>query len=95
MMEVNISRLLSLLYKKAKGYNAKEISEEYAAGENGEMILCKKRVATKHFPPDISALKYIMELNGNTDLSKLSDEELKQEKIRLLELLKNDLGKGD
>ncbi len=51
--------------------------------------MVKKKVVLKNVPPDVSAVKLLVELEGDKDLKNLSDEELEKEKIRLLELLKN------
>lgn len=81
-------RLLKALLKRALGYTYKEVQEEFSVGENGELTLTKRRVADKYFPPDSQAMKAYIELSQN-DLSKLSDEELEKEKIRLLKQLKD------
>ncbi len=51
--------------------------------------MVKKKVVLKNVPPDVSAVKLLVELEGDEDLKNLSDDELEKEKIRLLELLKN------
>lgn len=73
-----------VLKKKALGYDTTESVEEYALNE-GEVVLSKKKVTTKTVPPDVTALKMLLE--SNKDISSLSDEELEREKIRLLKLL--------
>ena len=75
----------SALLKKALGFDAKEIVEEYALDSEGEVKLSKKKVTTKCVPPDVSALKMLMDLAA--PLSSLSDEELETEKQRLLNIL--------
>ncbi len=75
------------LIKKALGYDATEIVEEYVSGEEGEIKLTKKKVTKKNVPPDITALKILME-NNEKSVESLTDEELENEKKRLLELLK-------
>ena len=66
--------LKKALYKKAIGYTAKEVVEEYG-GEEGNLV--KKKVSKKHVPPDMSAIKALMELQEVTDdLSNKSEEEL-------------------
>lgn len=79
------------LIKKALGYQYKEVIEEYSIGEDGEK-LSKKKVTTKDVPPDISAVKLLLEelnVSHNIDLDALSDEELKQEIKNALSLLEN------
>ena len=78
------------LIKKAVGFDVKETVEEYAESE-GEIKLTKKRVTTKFVPPDVSALKMLME--RVTSLSDYTDEELLKERERLLALLKKESDK--
>lgn len=73
------------LIKKALGYDAVETIEEYAE-EQGEIKLLKKKVTTKNVPPDITALKILLE-NEQTPVSSMTDEQLEQEKVRLIQLL--------
>ncbi len=75
------------LIKKALGFDATEIIEEYVASEEGEIKLTKKKVTKKNVPPDMTALKMLMD--GQTDdYQTMTDEQLEEEKIRLLEMLK-------
>lgn len=76
----------SALLKKALGFDAKEVVEEYAMNEEGEVKLSKKKITTKCVPPDVSALKML--LDKSVPLAELSDEELEAEKTRLLEILR-------
>ena len=77
-------KLARSLYKKAVGYTATEKTLEYSP--EGE--LTKKKVTSKYYPPDISALKAYMELTGEgQSLERMTDEELKAEKERLLKEL--------
>jgi hypothetical protein len=76
------------LLKRAVGYSAKEITKEYQVNE-GETVLVKKKVALKNIPPDITAAKMLLEtFNKTTDLNSMTDNELEQEKKRLITLLK-------
>lgn len=50
--------------------------------------MTKRKVVSKNVPPDVSALKLLVELDGDSDLSSLTDEELEKEKLRLLSELK-------
>ena len=74
------------LIKKALGYDATEIIEEYVAGEEGEIKLSKRKVTKKNVPPDITAIKMLIDDNQKS-VKDMSDEELEQEKARLLSLL--------
>lgn len=76
----------SALVKKALGYDATEIVEEYVSGEEGEIKLAKKKVTKKNVPPDMTALKLLMD-ESVKPVRVLSDEELESEKQRLLRLL--------
>ncbi len=75
------------LIKKALGYDATEIVEEYVSSEEGEVKLTKKKVTKKNVPPDITAIKLLLE-NEEKDVASLTDEELEREKNRLLQILK-------
>jgi hypothetical protein len=75
------------LIKKAVGYDMEEVTEEYLEGE-GEVKLVKRKVTKKNVPPDITAIKMLIETTNG--ISEMSDEQLEQEKQRLLNLLKED-----
>ena len=51
--------------------------------ENGELKLVKKKITRREIPPDIKAVKLL--LDGREELS---DEELETEKQKLLNMLK-------
>lgn len=74
------------LKKKALGYTVKESCEEYANIE-GSMQLTKQKITKKHIPPDIAAYKFLLELKGGESIEDLTDEQLKEEKEKLLSLL--------
>lgn len=74
------------LIKKALGYDATEVVEEYV-GDGEEIKLSKKKVTTKNVPPDMSALKFLLD-ESQKELSEMTDQELYEEKVRLLCLLK-------
>lgn len=88
-------KIKKALLKKALGYKADEIVREYVLDDDGQEKLCRKKVTTKHFAPDISAVKILLEkLDDNFDPSLLTDQELLDEKERLLNLLKGDNDKN-
>ncbi len=60
-----------------------EVTEEFVM-KDGELTLVKKKVTKKDIPPDIKAVKLLMD--GNDE--HLSDEELESEKRELLKMLK-------
>ena len=80
--DFNEIKMKKALMKRALGYDAKEVIEEYVKGEDG-IVLTKKKVTKKNVPPDISALKTLLELNP-VDITSMSEEELIKEKERLL-----------
>jgi hypothetical protein len=85
--KVSEQDLEQALIKKALGYDATEIVEEYVGDNDGDIKLAKKKVTTKNVPPDLTALKILLSEN-QLEVEKMSDEQLEQEKIRLLLLLK-------
>lgn len=70
--------------KCATGLSASETVEEFAV-ENGELRLIKKKVTKREIPPDIKAVKLLMD--GGEELT---DEQLEAEKQKLLEMLKEE-----
>nr|MBO4517977.1 hypothetical protein [Clostridia bacterium] len=76
----------SALLKKALGFDAKEIVEEYSSDGEGEIRLSKKKITIKSVPPDVAALKMLLELK--TPISDYTDEELEKEKRRLMEIIR-------
>lgn len=82
--------ILSGLLKRAKGYSYKEVQEEYAVKDDGEIALTKRKVTEKYCPPDSGALKTYIELNGERNLAEYTDEELEAERRRLLAELKEE-----
>ena len=85
------------LLKKALGYEAKEVVEEYVIDESGESKLSKKKITKKHISPDISAAKVLLEHFTNVEENKyeqMSLDELRQEKLKLIKLLEQE-GEND
>ena len=76
--------VLEAVRKKAIGYESREVSEEYAIVDGVETLI-KRKVSIKENPPDITALKMLLELSPPEE--SLSESEIKQEKIRLIKLL--------
>lgn len=83
---MNDEKILNAVRKVALGFSLEEITEEYGV-EDGELKLVKRRETHKDIPPDLKAVKILME---EKDYSSLSDEELEREKIRLLKQLKEE-----
>ena len=82
----------SALLRKALGYTADEVVEEYVLGEEGEERLLKKKITKKHVSPDIAAMKVYFEkyMPAEIDVSRMSEAELLEEKARLLKILKEE-----
>ena len=76
------------LLKKALGYQAKEVVEEFMSDkESGLDVLVKKKCTTKDVPPDVTAIKILLSYYDEKtfeELENMTDEELLKEKVRLL-----------
>lgn len=89
-------KIKNALIKKATGYDADEIMEEYSVNEDGIQHLSKRRVSKKHFAPDISAIKLFLSYwneHSLNELEKMSDEELIEERNKLIKLLEEKTSK--
>ena len=84
-MADEVEKAKKALIKKALGFKTKEVIEEYSTTD-GQIVLTKKKVTEKVVPPDCTAIKMLIE--GQEGKVYLTDEELEQEKNRLLKLLK-------
>lgn len=84
--------LESALIKKALGYDCTETIEEYAGDEQGQVRLLKKKVTIKNVPPDLSALKILLD-ESKESVSQMTDSELVAEKERLLKLIEQSVKK--
>ena len=82
----NDKEIDAALRKVAFGFSLEEVTEEYGV-EDGELRLVKRRETRKDVPPDLKAVKMLLD-GSVADLSAMSDEELENEKQRLLKLLK-------
>lgn len=79
--------LTKTLLKKAKGYAYKEITDEYVVVD-GKKQLVKSKVVTKRMQPDVNAIKALITLSDDSfDVTKMTDEQLQVEKLRLIKLL--------
>lgn len=71
------------------GFDTSEVVEEFTV-EDGELKLVKRKVTKRDIPPDIKAVKML--LDGEDD-SSLTDEQLIAERDKLIKMLeenKND-----
>ena len=75
------------LLKCAVGFDTSEIVEEYTVNE-GELKLVKRKVTKRDVPPDIKAVKML--LDGEADASQMSDEELEERREKLIAMLKEE-----
>ena len=87
MNENLTEQLLQAVKKKAIGYTTTENVEEYALVD-GELSIVKRKVTQKEVAPDIAAVKFLIDEATVDAYSDMTEEELKNEKIRLLNLLK-------
>lgn len=85
-------KLNKALIKRALGYLNKEVTEEFCKEDQGQkMILTKRKVTKKSVPPDITAVKVLLEMyseNNDLDFANMTDEELLLERDKLIEKLK-------
>ena len=82
----NDDSLEQALEKCAVGFDTSETVEEFAV-QDGELKLIKRKVTRRDIPPDIKAVKML--LDGRRD-DELSDEELAAEREKLIKMLKED-----
>ena len=80
-------KILAAVRKSAKGYKVTEKVEEQQIVD-GEMQTTKVRLSTKEVPPDIAAVKCLFELEAESRVEEMTEQQLKAEKQRLLRELK-------
>ncbi|MDE7379529.1 MAG: hypothetical protein K2N14_00620 [Clostridia bacterium] len=85
----NRENVKSALEKCAVGLSASEVVEEFAVAEGGELKLVKKKVTRRDIPPDIKAVKMLLD---SEDVFAADDGELIAEREKLMKLLKEDNG---
>ena len=89
-MEAENEKLAKSLLKKAMGYTVNEVVEEYVQ-EDDELKLVKKKITTKHIPPDINAARALLDrCYTDDDLRDMTDEELDSLRESLIEELKGE-----
>ncbi len=79
-------KLNEALLKVALGFSLEEVTEEYDA-KDGELKLIKRKETRKDVPPDLKAVKMML---GGGDYAAMTDEELEQERRRLLAKFKEE-----
>lgn len=92
-MDISESSIQEALVKKAVGYDADDEVSEFGIDDEGREVLLKRKVTKKHYSPDMSAIKLLLE-KYHSELEQayenMSDEELIREKSRLLQLLEEE-----
>jgi len=85
------------LLKKAQGFYADEILEEYVVDDNGNEKLLKKKVTKKYVPADLSATKLLLDYFNEKpqEYDNMTDEELDKEAERLYKEYLNLQGQGN
>ncbi len=83
-----MDELYEAVRKKAVGYKVKETVSEFTVS-NGACEMVRQKVTEKEVPPDLAALKMLKEEFGG-EYSLMNEEELLEEKKRLLSLLKEE-----
>lgn len=78
--------ILGALKKCAVGLETNEVVEEFSVVDD-ELKLVKKKVTRRDIPPDIKAVKLLMD-GGSID--GLTDEELEEERKKLIDILKSE-----
>jgi len=93
MNEIFDKDTIEALKKLATGLIVTEITKEYAKDDNGDLQLIKKKVNEKMLPPntDIMKMLYQSSKENNSKYKDMTDEQLLEEKQRLLEQLKNEI----
>lgn len=81
------------LKKRALGCKVVESVEEYGL-VNGELSLIKQKIMKKDVPPDVNALKILLDIEEEKAPENMTDEELEAEKRRLIGLLIKEEEKG-
>ena len=74
------------LLKVALGFQVAEVTEEYSEVD-GQLKLTKRKRIKKDVPPDLKAVQLLLGENNALLPERMSDEELEEEKARLLGLL--------
>ena len=95
MQEKEQAKIGKALMKVALGFEVAEVTEEFAEVD-GELKLTKRKKTKKEIPPDLRAVQLLLAESGaENDFSKMSDEELQREKLRLIKSLDMDGKSGE
>lgn len=80
-------RLEDALLKVALGYQVAEVTEEFSEVD-GQLKLTKRKKTKKDVPPDLKAVQLLLSAKGVVELSDWTDEQLEEERQRLLKEIK-------
>lgn len=83
---MNDDKVRDAVLKVALGFRVEEVTEEYGM-EDGEMRLVKRRETHKDIPPDLKAVRLLLD---GTNYSAYSDEQLEAERVKLLAALEQE-----
>ena len=83
---MNDDKVRDAVLKVALGFRVEEVTEEYGM-EDGEMRLIKRRETHKDIPPDLKAVRLLLD---GTNYSAYSDEQLEAERVKLLAALEQE-----
>ncbi len=87
-------KITQALVKKAIGFDTVETVEEFSETD-GEIKLLKRKVTTKTVPPDVSAVKLLLEMQSEErNIVDMTDEELEKERVRLMKLLEEKINEN-
>ena len=80
-----LNEIRKALLKKATGYVCEEVTNEYSVDENGKEHLLKKKVSKKYVSCDLSAVKMLLEIFSENEITyaDMSDIELDKEAVKL------------
>lgn len=78
--------LKNALKKCAVGFDTSEVVEEFTV-EDGQLKLIKKKVTRRDVPPDIKAVKMLLD---GEQTKEFTEEELIAERNKLMEMLKEE-----
>ncbi len=87
--------VIKALKKRATGYETTEVTEEYSDDGTGGIKMVKRKVVSKNVPPDVSAVKLLVETSEVEDITKWTDEQLEKEKKRLIKILLSEGNNND
>ncbi len=80
-------KTLERLKKLAMGGITKELNKEFVADSNGILKIGKQKEVTKLTLPDVDLLKFVYSVSQELNIKNMSDEELENEKKRLIKQL--------